>query len=508
MKFKHYMQAACVTTAAVAFMTQAPITTNAQFFDVSPNSESGTAIQKLTALNIANGYTDQTFKPKNSITRAEAAKMMAALHLKGGPIPTTASASFSDVPSTHWAAQHIAYANEQQWLTGYGDGRFGSSDVVTRGQFAKILAQYLGETVPNIELPFTDVAKGSWYEDGVKTLLSLNITTGTSATTFSPNQPITREQFAIFLDRAKLLGDTVPNNTVTTEPTLSVPTTISLEALADPNKTYGLDVFMQLIAKTYTPENDGFRNSDTYSPSIYEYGRIDKGNDGSFIYSYSTDYQTLGAQYIFYVTFENQQFKHFKLYSSQQFEQLATSYTSGHSQIGALIHARTNGKPENYYISFYDHTYTPNNDFKLSSSTWYFEKLHTGKSIVNIGYAEVQDRSNILFHVLEITHEHNGMLTSISVKPLQSLLTLHAPKQHLLQHIIWLNPTTDEERPIYTSDETKNTIKLYALTPTNEPIPTGAKIEVSYFDYRLHTYDNPALIKEYYTFDGYQFVKN
>ena len=50
-------------------------------------------------------------------------------------------------------------------------------------------------------LPFTDVEKGSYYEEAVRWAYENGITTGTSKTKFSPDKPVTRGQMVVFLQR-------------------------------------------------------------------------------------------------------------------------------------------------------------------------------------------------------------------------------------------------------------------------------------------------------------------
>ena len=58
-----------------------------------------------------------------------------------------------------------------------------------------------GKPVVNEALPFTDVAQDAYYADAVRWAVANKIVLGTTATTFSPNSPVSREQLATFLYR-------------------------------------------------------------------------------------------------------------------------------------------------------------------------------------------------------------------------------------------------------------------------------------------------------------------
>lgn len=87
-------------------------------------------------------------------------------------------------------------------INGFQDGTFGPNKSITWAQFAKILAQVKGlEPNPAAAEQFADIIdleQKGWIE----TLVAVGLTTGTSETTYSPNQPIQREQAATFIVRA------------------------------------------------------------------------------------------------------------------------------------------------------------------------------------------------------------------------------------------------------------------------------------------------------------------
>lgn len=86
--------------------------------------------------------------------------------------------------------------------TGTSATTFSPHDHVTRGQIAAFLWRAFGQPQVDLALPFVDVADGAYYADAVAWMVANGITTGTSATTFSPHDTVTRAQMAAFLFRA------------------------------------------------------------------------------------------------------------------------------------------------------------------------------------------------------------------------------------------------------------------------------------------------------------------
>ena len=103
------------------------------------------AVDACATLNIINGYTDGSFKPEGTITRAEACKMI-CVALNGGKEPilgTNATASFTDIKG-HWAEGYIEYCVSEGIVAGIGGGKFAPNGNVTGSQFAKMLLIALG----------------------------------------------------------------------------------------------------------------------------------------------------------------------------------------------------------------------------------------------------------------------------------------------------------------------------------------------------------------------------
>lgn len=108
--------------------------------------------------------------------------------------------SYNDVTAGDWFARDVIYVTLTGLMNGTGDG-FSPNNNINRAQLVTVLYRMAGEPEVTGENPFTDVPDGQWYTDAVLWAAENNITDGTSETTFSPNNPLTREQMATFLYR-------------------------------------------------------------------------------------------------------------------------------------------------------------------------------------------------------------------------------------------------------------------------------------------------------------------
>ena len=109
------------------------------------------------------------------------------------------SAGFTDVPGEdNWAHAGIDYCVANGLMSGVGDNLFAPKMTTTRAQIVQILYNLEGE--PNVSgtMPFTDLTQ-NWYKDAVLWAYQTGVVSGTSATTFAPDLPVTREQIAVIL---------------------------------------------------------------------------------------------------------------------------------------------------------------------------------------------------------------------------------------------------------------------------------------------------------------------
>ena len=135
-------------------------------------------------------------------TRTEAIPATGASTCTGGP--SCPSYGLHDVAGPdYWAHKGIDYCVRNRLMSGVGAGTFSPDTACTRAQIVKILYNLSGNQTDYsyYYLPFTDVAPGAWYYNAVAWAYCNDVTSGTSATMFTPNAAITRQQLVTFLYR-------------------------------------------------------------------------------------------------------------------------------------------------------------------------------------------------------------------------------------------------------------------------------------------------------------------
>lgn len=110
---------------------------------------------------------------------------------------------FTDVKKGTWYYNAVKYMVEKGYMgsTSTKAKTFEPTKTLTRAEFVMVLYKIKGSKV-DASNPFSDVKKDKWYYDAVIWAYKNGITSGTSATTFAPNDPVTREQVAQFLYNA------------------------------------------------------------------------------------------------------------------------------------------------------------------------------------------------------------------------------------------------------------------------------------------------------------------
>lgn len=145
------------------------------------------AVEELSELGIVNGYEDGTYRPDNTVTRAEMAKLtVAALGLD----PTSGETKFTDMDQAKWAIPYVGYAESLGIVNGYGGGLFGPNDKVTYDQAITMIVRMLGYTDDSQEL------QGTWPANYVQKANELGILKDVNKT---GSDPAPRGDIAIML---------------------------------------------------------------------------------------------------------------------------------------------------------------------------------------------------------------------------------------------------------------------------------------------------------------------
>ena len=109
------------------------------------------------------------------------------------------SKEFSDVPDTNWAADAVSFASAHEMFNGTSETTFSPDQSMSRGMLATVLYNLEGSPSQDTAGSFDDVGSDAWYADGVAWAAENGIVDGYGDGQFGPDDSITREQFAVML---------------------------------------------------------------------------------------------------------------------------------------------------------------------------------------------------------------------------------------------------------------------------------------------------------------------
>lgn len=196
---------ASAVTVGVSYAKADETPSKTTFNDVSANDWFASAVDYVTGKGMMNGTADNTFSPKANTTRGMVVTVLYRLENQ----PSTSVASFTDVASGAYYANAVAWANANGIVSGYGSGKFGPNDKVTREQLAAILYRYaqykkydvsVGEDT-NI-LSYDDAQSISSYAiPAIQWACGAGVVTGKSGSKLDPKGNATRAEVAAMLMR-------------------------------------------------------------------------------------------------------------------------------------------------------------------------------------------------------------------------------------------------------------------------------------------------------------------
>ena len=108
---------------------------------------------------------------------------------------------FPDVDENDWFYDEVVYVYENGLMNGVENNQFAPNTATNRAMLATILYRLAGEPAVSGDLPFTDVAAGTWYTDAVLWAAQNGIVNGLGENTFAPMNTLTREQLVTMLYR-------------------------------------------------------------------------------------------------------------------------------------------------------------------------------------------------------------------------------------------------------------------------------------------------------------------
>ena len=149
-----------------ALLLDKNVTITKSFSDVPTDAWYAKAVNTLSSLGMLGGYPDGTFRPDAPITRAE----FAAIALAFAYDPASASCSYTDVSANAWYYTYVAQATTYGWIGGYPDGSFRPNNSITRAEVAVIVNNMLGRDADESYInrnadelvSFVDLSKNHW----------------------------------------------------------------------------------------------------------------------------------------------------------------------------------------------------------------------------------------------------------------------------------------------------------------------------------------------------------
>lgn len=168
------------------------------FSDVPEDAWYARAVGYCTAQGLMDGVSPSAFSPDAPASRAV---LVTALYRRAGS-PAGQRADFTDIPAGSAYRDAAAWAAGQGIAAGYGDGRFGGENPVTREQFAAMLWRAEGRPAPGTAEPFADQAQISGYAaDAAAWAKNAGVINGRADGRFDPKGNITRGEAAVMLFR-------------------------------------------------------------------------------------------------------------------------------------------------------------------------------------------------------------------------------------------------------------------------------------------------------------------
>lgn len=186
-----------VTFSVNHFSYYAVLEEGTAFYDVNSSDYFYNSVLWAVESGITSGTTSNTFSPFMYCNRSEAVQLLwnaMGKNIANIYIP------FEDVTPGDFYYEAVRWAYAEGITSGYSPARFQPWEVCSRSQIITFIWIANGRpAVDTDDLYFSDVPVGSWYSQAVQWAVSEGITSGTSSTKFSPDEPCTRAEIVTFL---------------------------------------------------------------------------------------------------------------------------------------------------------------------------------------------------------------------------------------------------------------------------------------------------------------------
>ncbi|MHB8065703.1 MAG: S-layer homology domain-containing protein, partial [Ruminiclostridium sp.] len=177
------------------------------------------AIKWMADNNIISGDKQGNFNPVKTISRAELVTLLVkALGIDTSNLP--AKATFTDVPTGHWAYKYVEAANKAGIVSGIGNGKFGVNNLSTREQITTMILNHLSISREAVlaNQGLNDIQKfkdeseiSDWAKSSIQFAVSNKLMSGISSDMFSPKGSATKEQIAVILYKFLNSSDILQN---------------------------------------------------------------------------------------------------------------------------------------------------------------------------------------------------------------------------------------------------------------------------------------------------------
>ncbi|MEC3502582.1 S-layer homology domain-containing protein, partial [Bacillus thuringiensis] len=179
-----------------ASVNAADNTDSLKYNDVPANHWSTKAIYDLTNRKVVQGYGNNVFGFGDNVTRGQVARMIYT-YVKPADADASFKSPFTDIKG-HLFEKEILAVAKAGLVKGFGDGKYGPDDILTREQMAQVLTnafKFKGTKTTK----FADVDKNSWAYGAISALEENGVTIGTGGNMYSPQMHVTREAYSQFL---------------------------------------------------------------------------------------------------------------------------------------------------------------------------------------------------------------------------------------------------------------------------------------------------------------------
>ena len=166
-------EAAAIFARLISEKKNEKISGKSNFNDVSKNKWYSDYIGYLSKYGIIKGYSDNTFRPNDNVSRAEFVAMTVRFNALFNEVRKDGyTVKYTDVASNYWAYSDIAYAKNVGWLNGYADGTFKGDNAITRAEVVTVVNRATGRKADesyitkNVSVlnKFTDIRNNAmWY---------------------------------------------------------------------------------------------------------------------------------------------------------------------------------------------------------------------------------------------------------------------------------------------------------------------------------------------------------